>query len=390
MSHFSVLVVTAEQPTQDILEKALQPFHEFECTGTDDEYVQDIDITEECRTEYMESTQCKIRLPNGKLVSAYDDQFYREPTSEEQASIGPFAGTGGNGKISWASKDWYDGLGYRTKVRFVPDDCEKVEEKTKDHVPFAEWIEDYYGYKPCHHLTPPDTKGEHKYGYVILETTGEVARVIKRTNPNKTWDYWRIGGRYTGKLQPKNQFAAVQAEPSYEWKIDKVEPPKGADICQKSNLDVETMRAFNRYGREEWVNDCLKKADMTFAEFEQAIVEQRQAHEKWMTLEEPKPRGAEYCDWCENNGYLLTARITRSRIWEAPEPAVGQLLEEWIASAPVLSAFAVLKDGVWMAEGVMGWWACVSNQDEDWSTRFQRIFDSIPDDHWLTVVDCHI
>ncbi len=41
MSHFSVLVVAANP------EAALQPFHEFECTGINDEYIVDVDNTAE-------------------------------------------------------------------------------------------------------------------------------------------------------------------------------------------------------------------------------------------------------------------------------------------------------------------------------------------------------
>ncbi len=40
MSHFAVLVADKDP------EALLAPFHEFECTGQDDEYVKDIDITE--------------------------------------------------------------------------------------------------------------------------------------------------------------------------------------------------------------------------------------------------------------------------------------------------------------------------------------------------------
>ena len=48
MSHFVVLVVGND------IEKQLQPFHEFECTGIDDEYVQDVDITDEVLASTME------------------------------------------------------------------------------------------------------------------------------------------------------------------------------------------------------------------------------------------------------------------------------------------------------------------------------------------------
>ena len=43
MSHFSVMVF--EDPSMGI-EKQLEPFHEFECTGEDNQYVEDVDITD--------------------------------------------------------------------------------------------------------------------------------------------------------------------------------------------------------------------------------------------------------------------------------------------------------------------------------------------------------
>jgi len=52
MSHFTVLVVT---DTAEELEAALQPFHEYECTGIEDEYVIDVDRTDEV-TEFLEKT----------------------------------------------------------------------------------------------------------------------------------------------------------------------------------------------------------------------------------------------------------------------------------------------------------------------------------------------
>lgn len=46
MSHFSVMIVTDSEPTEDSLKKILEPFHEFESTGLDDEYVIEAEETE--------------------------------------------------------------------------------------------------------------------------------------------------------------------------------------------------------------------------------------------------------------------------------------------------------------------------------------------------------
>lgn len=127
MSHFSVIVVTDEFPTYELLSDLMQPFHEFECTGVDDQYVQDIDITEDCRKEFEERKYTRLRDADGALHDPYDDRFYRDPTPDEAAKIGPIAGTGRCGEFSYHSKDWGDGRGYRSKLRFVPDGMVEVE-----------------------------------------------------------------------------------------------------------------------------------------------------------------------------------------------------------------------------------------------------------------------
>ena len=47
MSHFTVLVVGEDA------DKQLAPYHEFECTGVDDQYILDIDITDEARSAHI-------------------------------------------------------------------------------------------------------------------------------------------------------------------------------------------------------------------------------------------------------------------------------------------------------------------------------------------------
>ena len=50
MSHFSVIVFCKNPHSQ--LENLLVPFHEFECTGIDDEYIKNIDLTDEAISAY--------------------------------------------------------------------------------------------------------------------------------------------------------------------------------------------------------------------------------------------------------------------------------------------------------------------------------------------------
>lgn len=78
MSHFSVLVIGED------VEGQLQPYHEFECTGTDDEYVLDIDMTDEWRAEY-EDTE-----PHHRAVGADEDAEYTLSHKEKYGDFETF------------------------------------------------------------------------------------------------------------------------------------------------------------------------------------------------------------------------------------------------------------------------------------------------------------
>ncbi len=53
MSHFTVLVISEKNLSDPkILGDILQPYHEYECTGIDDEYVIDVDVTEETKEAF--------------------------------------------------------------------------------------------------------------------------------------------------------------------------------------------------------------------------------------------------------------------------------------------------------------------------------------------------
>lgn len=59
MSHFTVIVIGPDYEAQ------LQPFHEFECIGIDDEHVINVDETERFLAEYKNEKQTLYRISNG-------------------------------------------------------------------------------------------------------------------------------------------------------------------------------------------------------------------------------------------------------------------------------------------------------------------------------------
>ena len=319
VSHFSVMVVTDGEPSGDMLSEIMQPYHEFECTGEDDKYVQNIDRTEEAKAKYAEY----LAGESGKPES------------------------------------------------------------------FLEWVKGWYGIERVLSLLKPDYEKLHKYGYVRVDDKGEVLEVIDRTNPNNKWDYWRVGGRYRAKLQVKDGVAsAVASEPSWEFEGQPV--PEGFDSACVADIDFDKMKAVAVQSREEWVRVCLTKCGLSREAFGVGCSQQKESHAKWMELTPPeqRPRGTEYKQWLREVGYVNLADAMEGN-WEIPD--IGTMtLDQWIAAAPPLSAFAVVKDGNWYEQGRMGWWACVSDEDDQWDEKFNELVASLQPTQWITFLDCHI
>lgn len=347
MSHFSVMVIG------DDIEKQLAPYHEFECTGEDDQYVQEIDITESCRKEFGESTTKMYKDPSGKLHDPHLDRFYREFTPEEKAKVGPL-GTGSCAGIFYTSKDWGDG--YRAKVHFLPKGWEDVEVPTKDARTFADWLKGWHGIEVT---DSPIIETDHKYGYA-LTVNGEVMKVVKRTNPNKQWDGWTVGGRWSNFLLCKDG--------------DK------ADQATKADIDIEGMRdAVGEKAAAKW-----DKAH--------AII----AGREWTTWDKVRDavKDIEQARKVYNSQPpVKDASAHRDFTWDGiDEFAIPRA--EYVANArqKAISTYAVVKDGKWYSKGKMGWWG-VSHGDIDqaeWDAKVSEMLDGLPSDTTITIVDCHI
>jgi hypothetical protein len=285
VSHFTVLVVTDEKPTEEVLSKALQPFHEFECTGVDDQYIVDRDITE----EVMEG--------------------YKAQLSDDQPET-------------------LDG-----------------------------YVGSWHGYKIIEAGDAPNLGGDHKYGYGHRQEYGSL-KVIDRTNPNKKWDWWTVGGRWSGKFLSRNG--------------------EKCDTVRVGNIDIAGMQDLaEKRVREEHADLLLKCPGLTFS---------------WMPWSEVREAHKENIDVAREvyHAQPEIEMMKKARIWECDEFLVP--LEKRVEDARkyVCGTFAVLKDNEWIEKGRMGWWACVSDEKEDWPQIFARVWDSIRDDQWVTMVDCHI
>ncbi|APL99341.1 hypothetical protein [Bordetella phage FP1] len=383
-----MLVITDQKPTEEVLNKALAPFHEFECTGEDNEYVQNVDRTAEAREEFAGKERLRFRDPEGNLHDPYSDQFYRDPTPEEVKQIGPLGGTGFGGGISYTSKDWGDGRGYRTKIHQLPEGWAEVNVSAGTVETFAEFASGYYGgpiVRPEDGEPDPKANPELKYGWVRVDEAGEVLEVIDRTNPNKKWDWWVVGGRWSGFLTPKaNAQGAAKGRPGL---MGSEANPKGVDVIRKGDVDFEAMRAAAR-----------TRAAQSWDKVHGIIGAHVEGFQPWDKVREAHAGNIDaareaYHDQPLRKALGEAAKTDKDLIWIDVEDYLVTR-EEYIqrASDRATVLFGVLKDGQWVERGEMGWFGCVSDEkDKDtWNRDFNAMLDALPDDTWLAVVDCHI
>lgn len=297
MSHFTVLVIG------DSPEKQLAPYHEFECTGENDEYVQDVDITTDVRT----------RITQGE-------------------------------SLDHALGYW----GLEEKVVSSPEDVE--------------------------------TDGEHKYGYAIV-TESVLVKAVNRTNPNKKWDWYALGGRWTGFFTLKPGRKGETGKPGL---MTENAPQGKADAARKCDIDFTAMR-----------DEAERKARARYQRFF-ALLEGAPVPKTWAAVR------------AEHEGNIAAARDAYHA-----QPGIQAIQKDddlrWAddvgeefgctedehaekARDRAISTFALVKDGKWFEKGRMGWWACVSDEKDQaiWNREVTKLLNSVSGDTLLSVYDCHI
>lgn len=372
MSHFTVLVI-GQDP-----EKQLQPFHEFECTGTNDQYVQNVDKTEEARADYDKSTRAMVKIPAGVIMPLDTHGLRSHPVHGTVAS--KYA------DCFYVETDKKDSIGRPEKEFHLPEGYELMEIPTSELETFAEWAAEEYGVSLLGHHVIPDLEDEHKYGWVRVDDKGDVLEVIARTNPNKKWDWYVLGGRWNGFFKMKPRTSAVRGRPGL---MTEAAPEGTADQAFKLDIDFDGMRA-----EEE------SKAAQEFDAI-RSIIEPHLPVTSWVEL-----RGKYLGDNPELPGGIEAARqayrdqpavkaLNESEAyrWKDAEDYAGDR-ETFIRQRGIqrCMTFAIIKDGQWYERGSMGWWGMVADEKDQgtWIEEFGKLVDGLPDDTLLSVYDCHI
>lgn len=342
MSHFTVLVIGPD------VEKQLQPFHEFECTGTDDEFVQDLDILEDARAEFPNSTRSMVRLVDGTVCSRYDERFgHTDPTT---------------GARSWT----------------LPADADQFEE------PYPSLAEYLRAERHEHFVVgagqEPDLADTHKYGYALVDEHGEVIKAVRRTNPNKKWDWWVLGGRWAGHLRLKPGAIGQMGRRGQRMSV---ESTGRADRAFKGDVDFEGMRAA-----------AADEQGVHYDRVREVIADRD--WRSWETIREVDHPGSIEAARVAYHAQPVIADLAATNLlgmYDSPD-RYRVTRDEFVAAArdASYSTFALLKDGEWYESGRMGWWGTASDKKEPsvWNREFSKLVDGLPDDTLLSIIDCHI
>lgn len=216
-------------------------------------------------------------------------------------------------------------------------------------------------------------------------------------NPKSKWDYWRIGGRWSGRLKLKDGVVGTVAARS--WDSPGAVEPGYADQARKGDLDIDGMRqAAADRASERWDLFEQATAGLEKPKTWQQVMTEHQVDDKDIDVDIRKARldVARH----EYNGQPFIAALKEAGIFgffgsyeDEFEPHTRTTYVE-DARLGAVSGYAFLSEETgWLEPGRMGWWG-MSTDDAvsraDFHKKVAEIVDALPEDAVLTMVDCHI
>lgn len=218
-------------------------------------------------------------------------------------------------------------------------------------------------------------------------------RVQTRTtrNPDAKWDWWVVGGRFNNYWPIRKPFKGDESCVSYDDSQGGLMTPiehrlDRADSAMVKAIDLEEMTSAAKENAKTFHRTITETVD-EFGEIPlvPGIDEgTREAFQEWWNTPVVKT--------------LVERLYDEPPIMLSPDDIVGPAetsfddYVEYCAASSVIP-YAVLDDDGWHAPGEMGFWAMSTDRFHDRVKFAIDMYDRIrnlPEDTWLTIVDCHI
>lgn len=218
--------------------------------------------------------------------------------------------------------------------------AERSSEEQKSYPTVEVFAEEYYGYGPI-----PDKPG--RFGHF--------------TNPNRKWDWWVIGGRWSGMLRDAAGGERDQL--------------RVGDIALSVMRESDAIAAGERYDAAH-------------------VIIAGESFISWKDVLAKHPDNIDAAR-AEYNAQPIAKRWRESREFLFDNPANFTVTREAYMQAArdrALSTFAVVRDGAWYEKGKMGWWGIATDEEDQatWNKKINELFGKLSPDTWITIVDCHI
>lgn len=290
MSHFCVLVMVpkkkikteSREEFQKVLKKIMSPYQENNMGDCPPKYMKFNDVTEECEKEWENDSSTMVKMEDGSFANTHDERFRVE------------------------------GIGIGTHTHKTPKHLKEVKIPHKvRYENFEEFVKDWSGYKK-----DKKDKKTGRYGYW--------------ENPNAKWDWWTIGGRWTGSI---SGFDAYNA-------------PENQERC-----DGCFGTGIRPGGREEF-------------------------GEEWF-------KGTNGCNGCKGTGKRAKWTLNDH---DGDIQLVENVKKDFVP-------FAIIDaDGKWYEKGEMGWFGVSSGDKKEkvWDDQAKKLIIKNHEKSYAVIVDCHI
>lgn len=284
----------------------------------------------------------------------------------------------------------YECTGIEAYLQFIPGNLEemkiKYEEHKTEYESLEKFAEDWYGY----------TKNEK----------GEYGRI---TNPNKKWDWWSIGGRWTGLLRLKsnrllvpdsgNGSPGVMTPANVDYKY--------ADYAPADKVDWDGMIADWRGKQRQWW-----AGHRVYLNLAREDVFQKPLSDK---VQQAKKKAEELFNDDTRRGELARQTfqdIATAIIYEYADYLAGKDNQHWFhgwdditkilmsqkqfeqtLDTPHAMTYAFIDlTGQWQQRGEMGWFGMddKSRGTQNYDLAWWEFVRSIPNSLIVYVIDCHI
>lgn len=194
--------------------------------------------------------------------------------------------------------------------------------------------------------------------------------VYSTYNPNSKWDWYQLGGRWTGFFKVKQNEGSFAEHTVGSPGIMTKAPKEGyADQLLKKDIDFEGMRA-----------EAQANAEQDFDTFH-AVLNGRE-FPVWNTIREKYPENIDKARDEYRNLETIKDLSKAGFHWNIEEYNIPK--EEYLNKAKnsACTTFAILSDTGWCERG--------EEDVEIWNEKFNKMLDVLPDDTLLSIYDCHI